>query len=86
MDEKLTWKDHIDFVYRKISMCIAIMLKLKFMVCKDTLKSLYFTLAYPYSTVIWNELQSSININCSLLIVFIQKTIEIDISKMLNSE
>ena len=34
--------------------------------------------------VIWNELQNFMNIK--LLIVFIQKAIEIDISEMLNSE
>ena len=58
MDEKLTWKDHINYISRIISMCIAIMLKLKFTVCKDTLKSLYCTLAYLYFTkcnIVWGN-------------------------------
>ena len=50
MDEKLTWKDHINYISRKISKCIAIMFELKFMVCNDTLKSLYYNLPYPYFT------------------------------------
>ena len=62
MDEKLTWKDHINYISRKISKCIAIMFKLKFMVCKDTLKSLYYTLAYPYFTycnIVWDNTYKS---------------------------
>ena len=58
MDEKLTWKNHINYISRKIYKCIAIMFKLKFMVCKDTLKSLYYTLAYPYFTycnIVWGN-------------------------------
>ena len=49
-DEKLTWKDHINYNSRQISKCIVIMFKLKFMVCTDTLKSLYYTLVYPCFT------------------------------------
>ena len=38
------------------------MFKLKFMVCKDTLKSLYYTLAYPYLTycnIVWGNTYNS---------------------------
>ena len=58
MDKNLTWKNHINYISRKISTCIAIMFKLKFMVCKGTLKSLYYTLAYTYLTycnIVWGN-------------------------------
>ena len=58
MDDKLTWKDHINHISKKISKCIAILFKLKHFVCRDTLKSLYYTLAYPYFTycnIIWGN-------------------------------
>ena len=50
LDEKISGKDHINYISKKISKCIAIMFKLKHVVSKDTLKSLYYTLAYPYFT------------------------------------
>ena len=58
LDEKISWKDHINYISKKISKCIAIMFKLKNIVSKDTLKSLYYTLAYPYFTycnVVWGN-------------------------------
>ena len=58
LDEKMSWKDHINYISKKISKCIAIMFKLKNIVSKDTLKSLYYTLAYPYfiyCNVVWGN-------------------------------
>ena len=59
LDEKMSWKDHINYISKKISNCIAIVFKLKNIVSKDTLTSLYYTLAYPYFTccnVVWGNI------------------------------
>ena len=58
LDEKMSWKDHINYTSKNISKCIAIMFKLKNIVSKDALNSLYHTLAYPYFTncnVVWGN-------------------------------
>ena len=50
IDRHLTWHDHIDYVYGKISKNINIMVKLKHYVSKATLISVYYPLIYPYHT------------------------------------
>ena len=50
IDDKLTWKPHIDYISKKLSKAIAIMYRLKAYVTQETLCSLYYSLVYPYST------------------------------------
>ena len=54
----LNWKDHINYISKKVAKCIAILYKMKHYVLKETLKSLYYTLAYPYLTycnIVWGN-------------------------------
>ena len=58
MDDKLTWKKHIEHISNKIAKSIGIMYRLKPFVNKETLLSLYYTLVYPYLTyccIIWGN-------------------------------
>ena len=50
IDDKLTWKPHIDYLSKKLSKAIAIMYRLKAYVTQETLCSLYYSLVYSYST------------------------------------
>ena len=51
MDDKLTWKKHIEHISKKIAKSIGIMYRLKPFVNTETLLSLYYTLVYPYLLV-----------------------------------
>ena len=56
IDENLTWKPHISLVTSKISKSIGIMFKVRQFSTKETTKTLYYTLVYPYihyCNVIW---------------------------------
>ena len=58
IDDKLTWKPHIDYISKKLSKAIAIMYRLKAYVTQETLCSLYYSLVYPYLTycnVVWGN-------------------------------
>ena len=48
IDHKLTWRDHIDYVTNKISKSNGILHKIKHLLPKETLTTLYYTLIYPY--------------------------------------
>ena len=48
IDSKLMWKSHIDYICTKLSKVCGILSKARKVLSKDTLKSLYFTFAYPY--------------------------------------
>ena len=50
LDEHLSWKPHILSVSRKISKSIGIIRKSSFFLPKSSLRSLYYSLAYPYLT------------------------------------
>ena len=55
-DENLTRKPHISLITNKISKNIGIMFKVGQFLTKETTKSLYYTLVYPYihyCNVIW---------------------------------
>jgi len=56
IDDHLRWKAHIKHISSKISKGIGIISKLRFYLPKRYLKSLYFTLVYPYlhyGNIIW---------------------------------
>ena len=56
IDENQTWKPHISLITSKISKNIGIMFKVGQFLTKETTKTLYYTLVYPYinyRNVIW---------------------------------
>ena len=48
LDENLSWKPHISHMSRKISKSIGIIYKSSFLLSKSCLRTLYFSLIYPY--------------------------------------
>ena len=65
LDEYLSWKPHILSVSRKISKSIGIIYKSSFCLPKTSLRSLYYSLVYPYLTYcvsVWGSTyQSNLN-------------------------
>ena len=62
IDEKLKFKEHINFICNKISKSIGVLNKLKNLVPFFTMKNLYYTLVYPYlnyCNLIWGGTFSS---------------------------
>ena len=56
IDENLTWKPHINLITSKISKNIGIMFKVGQFLTKEAMKTLYYTLVYPYfhyCNIIW---------------------------------
>ena len=50
IDEKLSWKQHIEYVRKKLSKSTGILSKARKYLPKECLKTLYYTFAYPYLT------------------------------------
>ena len=50
LDEHLSWKNHIQYLNGKISNSLFIMNRVKRIIPKDTLKTIYYALIYPYLT------------------------------------
>ena len=48
IDSKLSWKDHIDYICKKLSKCVAILAKARRKLPQSCLISLYYSIAYPY--------------------------------------
>ena len=64
-DENLTWKPHIAHVSRKISKSIGVIYKSSFCLSPSSLRTLYFSLIYPYLVYcisVWGSTYSS-NLN-----------------------
>ena len=58
IDDKLTWRPHIDYISMKLSKAIAIMYRIKPYVTQETLCGLYYYLVFSYLTycnVIWGN-------------------------------
>ena len=58
IDDKMTWRPHIDYISKKLSKAIAIMYRIKPYVTQETLCGLYYSLVYPYLTycnVVWGN-------------------------------
>ena len=74
LDEHLSWKPHILSVSRKISKSIGIIYKSSFCLPKTSLRSLYYSLVYPYliyCVSVWGSIYQS-NLN---RVIILQKTI-----------
>ena len=48
IDDKLKWKEHLQYIKNKISKSVGIIYKIRLYLDKATLKNLYFTFVYPY--------------------------------------
>ena len=62
VDEHLTWKVHIDYICKKVSKSIGILLKARRYLNQNTLQQLYYTFIYPYLSYcnhIWGKTYSS---------------------------
>ena len=58
IDEKLTWRNHVNYISTKIVKGTGILIKARFCLSKETLVSLYYTLIYPYLTYcnsVWGD-------------------------------
>jgi len=58
IDNKLCWKDHVSYICNKIAKGIGIIRKVRDLLNRDTLLSLYYTFVYPYMTycnIIWGK-------------------------------
>ena len=58
IDDKMTWKNHINYISNKTSKLSGIIAKLRHYVNKITLKNVYFTMIYPYFTycnIVWGS-------------------------------
>ena len=58
IDEKLTWRNHVNYISTKIANGIGILIKARFCLSKETLVSLYYTFIYPYLTYcnsVWGD-------------------------------
>ena len=77
LDENLSWKPHILNVSRKISKSIGIIYKSSFCLSAMSLRTLYFSLVYPYliyCTTVWG---STYQTNLKRLITLQKKVIKI---------
>ena len=48
IDNKLSWKDHISFVFRKSARCIGVIIKARKVLHNESMKCLYYSFIYPY--------------------------------------
>ena len=48
IDNKLSWKDHISFVCRKVARGIGVIIKARKVLYNESLKCLYYSFIYPY--------------------------------------
>ena len=65
IDNQLKWKPHLNYVCSKVSKSIGIIGRLRFVLPKYTLRTLYYSLIYPYlnyGSIIWgNTFLSNLN-------------------------
>ena len=81
LDEHLSWKPHILSVSRKISKLIGILYKSSFCLPKTSLRSLYYSLVYPYWIYCVSVWGSTYQSNLNRIIILQKKMIRI-ISKV----
>ena len=58
IDSKLTWKNHVDYISKKLSKSAAILSKARKVLHKTVLINLYYTFSYPYllyCNIIWGN-------------------------------
>ena len=74
LDEHVTWKPHIFRITNKVSKAIGLLCKSRFYISKFSLRTLYYSLVYPYlyyCTIAWGSTYPS-NLN---RLVLLQKRI-----------
>ena len=81
LDENLTWKHHIANVARKISKSIGVIYKSSFCLPVTSLRTLYYSLVYPYLVYCASVWASTYPTNLNHLVLLQKKIIQI-ISKM----
>ena len=77
VDNKLNWNAHINYITKKISKSVSILKMVKYTFPSDILKSLYYTLIYPYYTycnLVWG---SAANVHLEPLINLQKKSVRI---------
>ena len=63
IDDKLSWKDHIQYVTKKVASAVGILNKLKKSLNLEARKILYYSLIYPYlqyCIIIWGNSQPTL--------------------------
>ena len=58
IDNKLSWHEHINYISLKISRSLHVMNSIKYLIPKQALLSLYYSLIYPhlnYCTIVWGS-------------------------------
>lgn len=58
VDDKLSWREHIHYIYGKMSRVLGVLYKVKNELSKEALLTLYNSLLYPYMqycNVAWGE-------------------------------
>ena len=76
LDEELTFREHILHISKKVSKLTGLMFKLKQFFPLDILRSLYFSLIYPYFTyciLAWGGVQKTL---LQQLVLYQKKTCE----------
>ena len=81
LDERLSWKPHILNASRKISKSIGIIYKSSFCLPKTSLRSLYYSLVYPYLIYCVSVWGSTYHSNLKRIVTLQKKIIQI-ISKV----
>ena len=77
IDDKLTWKNHIEYISSKFAKVIGIVLKVRDFLPRRTLISLYYVFGYPYLTycdIVWG---STYTTNLSRLVSLQKKLMRI---------
>ena len=70
LDEHVTWKPHISRIASKVSKAIGLLCKSRFYISKFSLRTLYYSLVYPYlyhCTIAWGSTYPS-NLNRLVLL------------------
>ncbi len=58
VDEHLSWKSHISYIYKKVSKSTGIIFRCRYYLSNKTKLSLYYSLVYPYLTycnIVWSS-------------------------------
>ena len=62
LDKFLTWREHLDFILKKIIKCAAVISRIRHFSNLNTLKLIYYASVYPYliyGNLIWGNTYKS---------------------------
>ena len=77
LDENLSWKSHISHISNKISKSVGIIFRASFYLTRASLRTLYFSMVYPYlqyCNIVW---ASTYSINLRRIVVLQKRIIRI---------